>query len=115
MDAAHPQRKGRAVSISKPDPRNNENDAYDAFMGMPESEWSGLLISLIRGGVLTPMEQRGFDRALLDRKKRPGMSSYTTEDLKTKLEGAKLALSCGLEGFREAHDEIVAELQRRGV
>lgn len=48
-------------------PRENADDAYTAFMSMPESEWLGLLASLIRGGTLTPAEQEGFDRAATDR------------------------------------------------
>ncbi len=51
------------------DPRNNPDDAYAAFMSMPRPEWLGLLGSLIRGGVLTPAEQAGFERALRDRPK----------------------------------------------
>lgn len=47
------------------DPRNNPEDAYLAFMGMGESEWQGLLRSLLSGGVLQPAEQIGFERALL--------------------------------------------------
>lgn len=50
------------------DPRNNPEDAYKAFMSMGQSEWLGLLGSLMRGGVLTPAEQEGFDRALHDRR-----------------------------------------------
>jgi len=50
------------------DPRNNPEDAYAAFMSMPQSEWLGLCMSLMRGGVLQPAEQIGFDRALADRK-----------------------------------------------
>jgi hypothetical protein len=49
------------------DPRNNESAAYRVFMAMPESEWQGLVRSLLAGGVLTPAEQRGFDAALEDR------------------------------------------------
>lgn len=52
----------------KPDPRNNADDAYEAFMGMERSEWFGLLSSLIQGGVLTPAEQIGFKRAEIERR-----------------------------------------------
>lgn len=52
-----------------PDPRNNPEDAYQAFMSMGDSEWRGLLASLFCGGVLTPAEQEGFERALQDRNK----------------------------------------------
>jgi hypothetical protein len=50
-------------------PRENAEDAYATFMDMPESEWLGLLGSMFRGGVLTIVEQRGFELALNDRKK----------------------------------------------
>lgn len=49
------------------DPRNNPDDAYTAFMSMEDSEWRGLLMSLATGGVLTPAEQEGFDRARQER------------------------------------------------
>lgn len=48
-------------------PRNNADDAYNAFMSMPQKEWLGLLVSLATGGVLTPAEQAGFERAERDR------------------------------------------------
>jgi len=51
------------------DPRNNADDAYSIFMQMGSAEWLGLLGSLMRGGVLTPAEQHGFNRALEARKK----------------------------------------------
>jgi hypothetical protein len=54
-----------------PDPRNNINDAYLAFMGMPTSEWNGLVRSLLGGGVLTPIEQEAFEMAAKDRQKDP--------------------------------------------
>jgi hypothetical protein len=50
-----------------PDPRNNADDAYAAFMAMSESEWAGLCFSLLRGGALEPAEQTGFIRAGFDR------------------------------------------------
>lgn len=49
------------------DPRNNADDAYAAFMSMPQSEWLGLCMSLATGGVLTPAEQVGWERAVIDR------------------------------------------------
>lgn len=49
-------------------PRTNPDDAFDAFMSMGDAEWRGLLASLFGGGVLTPAEQEGFDRALSARK-----------------------------------------------
>lgn len=49
-------------------PRTNADDAFDAFMGMGEQEWSGLLISLMKGGCLQPEERKGFDRAFAIRK-----------------------------------------------
>lgn len=48
-------------------PRNNPEDAYQAFISMPASEWNGLIASLLRGGVLTPAEQEGFERAIVAR------------------------------------------------
>jgi hypothetical protein len=51
-------------------PRKNADDAYAVFMGMPQSEWQGLCLSLFGGGVLEPAEQIGFERALADRKAR---------------------------------------------
>lgn len=52
------------------DPRNNADDAYAAFMSMGLSEWLGLIDSLLSGGVLRPEEQKGFERAVQDRKRR---------------------------------------------
>lgn len=49
------------------DPRNNADDAYAAFMSMHVSEWAGLIRSIASGGVLTPAEQTGFERALAER------------------------------------------------
>jgi hypothetical protein len=48
-------------------PRENEDDAYATFMDMPQSEWLGLLASLLGGGMLTPVEEAGFKRAVEDR------------------------------------------------
>jgi hypothetical protein len=96
--------------MSKLDPRNNEDDAFAAFMSMPLSEWRGLLISLSGGGVLTPAEDAGFKRAL----GRRAELNADTEELKRKLEGCEQAIALGLPGFQETHDWIVAELQRRG-
>jgi hypothetical protein len=53
-------------------PRDNADDAYAAFMSMPQSEWLGLCMSLLGGGVLQPEEQIGFERALADRAKAQG-------------------------------------------
>lgn len=53
------------------DPRNNADDAYEVFMSMPESEWQGLLRSLLKGGVLQVEEDKGFKRALAERKIKP--------------------------------------------
>jgi hypothetical protein len=50
-----------------PDPRNNADDAYAAFMGMGDQEWTGLITSLNNGGVLQPEESKGFMRALRER------------------------------------------------
>lgn len=50
-------------------PRENADDAYAIFMAMPDSEWLGLIGSLISGGVLTPAEEAGFIRASEDRRR----------------------------------------------
>lgn len=50
------------------DPRKNADDAYAVFMSMPDSEWQGLLLSILGGGVLEPAEEQGFRRALDERK-----------------------------------------------
>lgn len=49
------------------DPRNNPDDAYAAFMSMPQAEWLGVIGSLLRGAAFTPAEQVGLERALKDR------------------------------------------------
>lgn len=54
----------------KLDPRNNADDAFTVFMAMGDSEWSGLIGSLLRGGVLQPQEQVGFERAIAARKEK---------------------------------------------
>lgn len=48
-------------------PREDPDAAYAAFMSMHVSEWAGLIRSLMSGGVLTPAEKIGFDRALAER------------------------------------------------
>ena len=50
------------------DPRNNPDDAYEAFLSVPLGEWYGLIRSLLDGGVLTPSEEIGFKRACAARK-----------------------------------------------
>lgn len=47
--------------------RDNADEAFAAFMGMPDSEWNGLLKSLLGGGMLQPEEDKGFQRALKER------------------------------------------------
>lgn len=49
-------------------PREDAEVAYAVFMSMPKSEWLGLLSSILSGGILQPEEQKGFSRALRDRK-----------------------------------------------
>lgn len=51
-------------------PRKNADDAYEAFMSMSDSEFNGLLASLLRGGVLEVEEQKGFERAVRERKRK---------------------------------------------
>lgn len=51
------------------DPRNNADDAYAAFMSMPDDEFRDLVFSLLRGGCLQPQEQVGFERAMHARKR----------------------------------------------
>ena len=48
----------------KPNPRKNADDAYEAFMSMPDSEWHGLIMSVSSGGVLEVEENKGFERAM---------------------------------------------------
>lgn len=50
-------------------PRENADDAYATMMQMPQSQWLGLVGSLISGGMLTPPEMNGFMRAIQDRPK----------------------------------------------
>lgn len=49
------------------DPRNNADDAYEAFMNMGTEEWKGLFRSLTSGGVLEIEENKGYWRALKER------------------------------------------------
>ena len=49
------------------DTRNNAENAFQAFRGMSQEEWSGLIASLMRGGVLSPAEQEGFEKAMRER------------------------------------------------
>lgn len=63
----------KTVGVGRPErlggkPRDNEHDAYATFMDMPQSEWLGLCMSLMRGGRLQLEEQRGFERALQERR-----------------------------------------------
>lgn len=76
----------------KPDPRNNADDAYDAFVKMGDSEWQGLLRSLAGGGVLTEAETEGFKRARTERAQlsrtetvdaAPVIPNYAGEELPT--------------------------------
>lgn len=67
----------------RPNPRKDPEAAYQAFMSMPESEWQGLLRSLLGGGVLEIAEQQGFERALKDRRVRStGKMQLNPEPLK---------------------------------
>jgi hypothetical protein len=50
-------------------PRKDPQAAYEAFMGMSDDEWSGLIGSLLRGGVLEPAEMKGFVRASEERRR----------------------------------------------
>lgn len=63
------------------DPRNNPQDAYDTFMSMGTDEWRDVCFSLLRGGVLTPAEQEGFERATIDRLKRTAGPTEETMEL----------------------------------
>lgn len=51
-------------------PRKNADDAYAAFMSMPQDEWLGCVMSIVGGGCFEPEEQKGFERALQDRKRK---------------------------------------------
>lgn len=66
-DAIEHARHHPTINQRKSNPRDNADDAYTAFMSMPQSEWLGLCMSLLGGGVLQPAEQIGFERALADR------------------------------------------------
>ena len=48
-------------------PRDNVEEAYQALINMSDSEWSGLIRSLMDGGVLTEIENEAFNRALDER------------------------------------------------
>lgn len=50
-------------------PRENAEDAYQAFMSMTATQWALLLRDMFNGGVLTLPEQEGFERALEDRQR----------------------------------------------
>lgn len=69
------------------DPRNNADDAYAAFMGMGESEWHGLLRSMLSGACLQPEEDKGFRRALAERRPAspppgvPSIPDYSGEEI----------------------------------
>lgn len=56
------------MSGTSPNPRKDPELAYQAFMSMPQSEWLGLVSSLLRGGVLEPAEMEGFLRATKERR-----------------------------------------------
>lgn len=51
------------------DTRGNADDAYEAFMSMPQHEWLGLMVSLASGGCLEFEENKGFERAMKDRQR----------------------------------------------
>lgn len=58
------QPKTTPPTTEKGDPRNNADDAFAAFMSMPESEWLNCLGSIVGGGRFQPEEQKGFERAM---------------------------------------------------
>lgn len=53
--------------MSRPNPRKNADDAYEAFMSMGDEEWQGALFSVLKGGAFEAEEKKGFDRALVAR------------------------------------------------
>lgn len=57
------------MSSVKKNPRGNADDAFEAFMSMPDEEWRGLVMSLVSGGVLEFEENKGFERAMKERSK----------------------------------------------
>lgn len=63
------------------DPRNNAEDAYLTFVEMDKEEWRDVCFSLLRGGVLTPAEQEGFERATLERARRMADMGTTEETM----------------------------------
>lgn len=58
----------RSVQLPARSPRDDSGEAYRQFMAMPDTEWAGLVASLLAGGVLETAEQEGFQQALLDRR-----------------------------------------------
>jgi len=105
-----------------PDPRNNADDAYAAFMSMGDDEWRGLLASLARGGMLQPEEDKGFQRALRERGGRlrdaPSVPDYTdepqpaSEDLMKRLN--RLVVEMGkIEIEKEELEEKLEVLQKQ--
>ncbi|NCX56186.1 MAG: hypothetical protein EBW87_03195 [Burkholderiaceae bacterium] len=58
-----------SCTVREIDTRGNSDDAYEAFMSMPQQEWLGLLVSLASGGCLEFEENKGFERALRERKR----------------------------------------------
>ena len=47
-----------------PDPRNNADDAFAAFMSMGPDEWQGAVMSILGGGMFETQEDIGFRRAI---------------------------------------------------
>ena len=67
------------AAAKKPNPRKNADDAYEAFMDMPDSEWHGLVMSIVSGGVLEVEENLGFERAMKARPKSQPQNAMITE------------------------------------
>lgn len=67
--AEFPELKPPTGEKRKRDPRNNAQDAFEAFMGLGQDAWDDVLKSLWSGGTFTPAEEEGFRRACTERTK----------------------------------------------
>jgi hypothetical protein len=52
------------------DPRENADDAFQAFMGMDQSQWDAMMDESHGGAFLTGPEQEGLSRAIAERIRR---------------------------------------------
>lgn len=95
----------RPLTERRLDPRNNADDAYQVFMSMGESEWQGLVRSLLKGGCLQPEEDKGFRRALSERK-----ISFEVQSLRDRHLGEVIAATYDKPSIPDySHDEPVQQ------